>query len=137
MIYDNDAGIRDPFKQDLALDFCRKKTKTTETHTNHGEIHHKRNNWLDPIFFSPGVTQKDCFSSFICVLKVSPRLTLIQKPGLCRLNLLPLMTEFSVFMPFQGIAPGNSWLGRLFLKDHKIIWKIKMRKLKQNNTWRH
>ena len=25
------------------------------------------------------------------------------------------MTEFSVFMPLQGIAPGNNWLGgRLF-----------------------
>ena len=136
MIYENDAGIRDPFKQDLALDFCRKETRKAETHINHGEIYHKRNNWLDPIFFCPGVTQKDCFSCFIWVLKVSLRLTLIQKPGLCHLRLLLLMTEFSVFMSLQGIAPGNSWLGGVSLKDYKIIWKIKMSKLKQNNTWR-
>ena len=38
---------------------------------------------------------------------------------------LPLMTEFSVFILLQGIAPGNSWLG-----DYKRIWKIKMREMK-------
>ena len=26
------------------------------------------------------------------------------------------MTEFSVFMSLQGIEPGNSWLGGLFLE---------------------
>ena len=36
------------------------------------------------------------------------------------------MTEFSGFMPFQGIAPGNSWQGGVSLKDYKIVWKIKM-----------
>ena len=40
-------------------------------------------------------------------------------------TLLPLMTELSVFMLLQGIAPGNSWLGDASLKDYKIIWKIK------------
>ena len=34
------------------------------------------------------------------------------------------MIEFSVFMPLQGIAPGNCWLGGVSLKDCKIIWKI-------------
>ena len=43
---------------------------------------------------------------------------------------LPLMTEFSVFMPLQSIATGNSWLAVVFLKDYKIIWKIKMREMK-------
>ena len=38
---------------------------------------------------------------------------------------LPLMTGFSVFIPFQGITPGNSWLGDISLKDYKIMWKIK------------
>ena len=28
----------------------------TETHINHDQIHHTRNNWLGPIFFSPGDT---------------------------------------------------------------------------------
>ena len=40
------------------------------------------------------------------------------------------MTEFSVFMYLQGIAPGNSWLGDVSLKDYKIIYKIKMREMK-------
>ena len=43
---------------------------------------------------------------------------------------LPLMTEFSVFMPFHGIAPGNSWLEGVSLMDYKIMSKIKMRKMK-------
>ena len=29
----------------------------TETHINHDQIHHTRNNWLGPIFFSPRDTQ--------------------------------------------------------------------------------
>ena len=70
------------------------------------------------------VMQKDCLSCFIWVLKVSLRLTLILKGGLCPLMLLATLTKFSVFMPFQGIAPG-SWLGGVSLKDYKIIWKIK------------
>ena len=62
---------------------------------------HIGNNWLDAIFLSPGdshIKGKDCLSCFIWVLKVSLRLILIQKGGLCPLRLLPLMTEFSVFM---------------------------------------
>ena len=43
---------------------------------------------------------------------------------------LPSMTEFSVFMLLQGIAPRNSWLGDVSLKDYKIIWKIKMGEIK-------
>ena len=62
MIYDNVGGIRDPLKQDVALEFCRKKDKDinilTETHIKHiihiRHILHIRNNWLGPIFFFPG-----------------------------------------------------------------------------------
>ena len=45
------------------------------------------------------VTQKECFFCFIWVLKVSLRLTVIQKGGSCPLRLLPLMIEFSVCAP--------------------------------------
>ena len=38
--------------------------------------------------------------------------------------------ESSLFVPFQGIASENSWLGSAFLKDYKIICKIKMREMK-------
>ena len=39
-------------------------------------------------------------------------------------------SESSLFEPLQGIAPENSWLGDAFLKDYKIICKIKMREMK-------
>ena len=57
-MYANVGGIRDPLKQDLALELCRKQNKDisilTETHISHDQIHQIRNNWLCPIFFSPG-----------------------------------------------------------------------------------
>ena len=58
MIYVNVGSIRDPLKQDLALDFYRKQNKyisiLTETHIKHDQIPHIRNNWLGLIFLSPG-----------------------------------------------------------------------------------
>ena len=56
MIHANVGAIRDPVKQDF--EFCRKQNKDistlTETHINYDQIHQIRNNWLDPIFLSPG-----------------------------------------------------------------------------------
>ena len=69
------------------------------------------------------VTQKDCLSCFIQVLKLSLSLIVIQNGGLFPLRLLPLMKEFSVFMPLQGITPGNSWLGGHFFEGLKIYMK--------------
>ena len=58
MIYANVGSIRDPLKQDLALDFNRKQNKyisiLTETRIKHDQILHIRNNWLGPIFLFPG-----------------------------------------------------------------------------------
>ena len=58
MIYDNFGGIRDPLKQNLALQFCRNRNKDvsilTEAHINLDQIHHIRNNSLGTIFFSSG-----------------------------------------------------------------------------------
>ena len=49
MIYDYFGGIRYPLKQGLALEFCRNKHKVTsiltQTHINHDQIHHIKNNW--------------------------------------------------------------------------------------------
>ena len=54
MIQANFDGIRDLLKQK----FCRNQSKgvniLTETHINLDQIYHIRNNWLGPIFFSPG-----------------------------------------------------------------------------------
>ena len=134
MIYVNFGGIRDPLKQNLALQFCRNWNKDasilTETHINLDQIHHIRNNWLGAILFSPrdshtkallvliylgfeGVTEVDTdpkgrFVSF----KVTPSNDRV----LCVYAL--------------GIAPGKSCLEWVSLKDYKIIWKIKMREMK-------
>ena len=55
MIYANVGSIRDPLKQDLALDFYRKQNKYISIFTEtHDQILHIRNNWLGPIFLSPG-----------------------------------------------------------------------------------
>ena len=58
MIYASVGGIRDPLKQDLALEFCRKQNKyisiLTETHVTHDQIRQIKNNWLGPIFLSRG-----------------------------------------------------------------------------------
>ena len=78
MIYANVAGIKDPLKQDLALEFCLNQYQVisilNESHINHDESQ-----------------TKDCLLCFIKVLKVSLRLTLIQKRGSCPLRLLLLM----------------------------------------------
>ena len=39
--------------------------------------------------------------------------------------------ESSLFVPLQGIVPEKGWLGGAFLKNYKIICKIKMRKMKK------
>ena len=60
MLYANVGGIRDPAKQEIRLEFCRSQTKyiciLSGTHINQEQIHQIRNNWLGPIFFSPGNT---------------------------------------------------------------------------------
>ena len=78
MIYTNVAGIKDPLKQDLALEFCLNQYQVisilNESHINLDQSH-----------------TKDCLPCFIKVLKVSLRLKLIQKRGSCPLRLLLLM----------------------------------------------
>ena len=65
MIYANVGSIRDPLKQDLTLDFYRKQNNyiniLTETHIKHDQILHIRNNWLGPIFLSPGTSHTNRF----------------------------------------------------------------------------
>ena len=130
MMYSKIGRIKNHWRQNLALEFCRNQNKDinilTESHMNDNQIHYIRSNWLDPIFFSPGKPQKN----FSCFSRVT-LITLIQKGGLCPLRLLSLKTEFCAFMPLQSIAPGISWLRDVSLNDYKIIWKIKIRKMKK------
>ena len=62
MVYDNFGSIRNPLKQNLALQFYRNRNKDvsilTETRSNLDQIHHIRNNWFSAIFFSPGDSPK-------------------------------------------------------------------------------
>ena len=108
----------------------------TETHINHDQIHHQihvRNNWLGPIFFSPGDSHiKGLLVLLHLGLEGISELDTNPKGGFVSFKVtpLPLITEFPVFMFFQGITRRNSWLGGVSLKDYKIIWKIKMRKMK-------
>ena len=131
MIYDHIGGIRDPLKQDLAPELCRNQNKVIsiliETHINHDQIHHIRNNWLGSNFMSPGDSHtKGCLRCFIWDLKVDTD----PKGRFVPLHLVPLISEFSMFMPLQGIAPGNIWRGGVSLKGYKVIWKIKIREIK-------
>ena len=70
--------------------------------------------WAPSFFLLKIFVQKECFLCFIWVLRLSLRLILIQKGGLCPLRLPPLMIV--LFVPLQGVAPENSWLGGLFFK---------------------
>ena len=126
-----------PWSRIWHLSFAEEKNKDintlTETHITHDQIHqqiHIRNNWLGPIFFS--------------LLEIIPKeLLVLLHPG------LEGITEVDTdpkgrFVSFKvtpsndrvlcvyalGIAPGNSCLEGVSLKDYKIIWKIKMREMK-------
>ena len=96
----------------------------------HHQIH-IRNNWLGTIFFSPSHS-KGLLVLFHRGLEGITEADTDPKGGFVSFNVtpLPLMTEFSVFMPLPGIEPGNSWLGYVSLKDYKITWKIKIREMK-------
>ena len=135
MIYVNFGGIRDPLRQNLTLQFCRNGNKDVsilnETDINLDQIHQiKMIDWTPSFSLLEIATQKDYFFCFIRVLKVSLRLTLIQKGVLCLLRLLPLMTGFFVLMPLQDIPPGNNFIGGVSLKDYKTIWRTKMGEVK-------
>ena len=131
MMYDHVGGNRDPLK---ALEFCRNQEKVisilTETHINHDPIQHKINNWLGPIFFFPGDSHT---KGMLFLLHLGLEgITEVDTDPKERFVSFKVTTsnESSLFVPLQGIAPENSWLGGAFLKDYKIICKIKMREMK-------
>ena len=108
MIHENVGGIQDPLKHDLAHEFCRKKqdiTILTETHINHDQIHHQvhiRNNRLGFIFFSSGDSHtKGSLVLLHLGLEGITEVDTEPKGGFesFKVTPLPLMTEFSVFVP--------------------------------------
>ena len=132
MIYANVVCIRDPLKQDLALEFCRKQNKNisilAETHTKHDQIHHIRKNLLGPIFLSPrNIHTKGLLAQLHTGLEgvtdvdtdpkgrfVSFKVTLFNNRVLC------------VCTSREQLVKDVS------LKYYKIIWKIKVRRKKTN-----
>ena len=129
MIYANVGSIRDPLKQDLALDCYRKQNKyisiLTETHIKHDQILHIRNKWLSPIFLSPGSSHTKGFIAQLHLgLEGVTKVDTDPKGRFVSFKFtLSLITEFSVFVPLKGITPESSWLRGVSLKDYKIIWK--------------
>ena len=93
-------------------------------------IKHVRNNWLGPIFFS----SRDTKGSLVLLHPSLEGITEVDsdlKGGFLSFKVTNrVMAEFSELMPLQSIAPENSWLGEVSLKDYKIMWKIKMREMK-------
>ena len=134
MIYDNFGGIRDPLKHNLALQFCRNRNKDvniiTETHINLDQIHHIGNNWLGAIFFSPGDSHtKGLFALLHLGLEGFNDVDTDPKARFLSFKVTPYNDR--VFCVYAlGIAPGNSCLEGVSLKDYKIIWKIKMKEMK-------
>ena len=134
MIYDHVGAIKDPLKQDLAPEFCRNEKNVisilTETHINHDKIHHTRNSWLGPIFFSPGDIHTKGMPFLLHLgLEDITEVDTDPKGRFVSFKVVP-SNESSLFVPLQGIAPENSWLGGAFLNDYKVICKIKMREIK-------
>ena len=134
MICDNVGGITDPFKQDQALEFCRKKSKgisiLIETLINHDQIRRIRNNWLGPIFFSSGDSHtKGLLVLLHLGLEGVTEVDTDPKGRFVSFKVTP-SNDRVLCVYALGIAPGNSCLEGVSLKDYKIIWKIKMREMK-------
>ena len=135
MICDHVGGIRDPLKQDLTHEFCRNQNKVisilTETHISHDQIHHKRNICWAPSFFSPGDSHPKVLLVLIHLgLEDITEVDTDPKEDFVSFNVNPSNDRILYFMPVQGIAPGNSWIRGVSLKNYKIICKIKIKEMK-------
>ena len=134
MIYENFGSIRDPLKQNLALKLCRNRNKyvsiLTETHINLDQIHHIRNNWMGVIFFSPGdsYTKGLLVLLYLCLEGVT-EVDTDPKGRFVSFKVTP-SNDRVLCVYALGIAPGNSCLEGVSLKDYKIIWKMKMSEMK-------
>ena len=134
MIYDNSGGIRDPLKQNLVLQFCKNQNKDviilTETHISLDQIHHIRNNWLGAIFFSPGDSHtKGLLVLLRLGLEGVTQVDTDPKGRFVSFKVTP-SNDRVLCVYALGIAPGNSCLEGISLKNYKVIWKTKMREMK-------
>ena len=89
------------------LNFTETKTKLSalpETHINHDQIHHIRNNCLGSHFFSWNSHTKGCSSCFIWDLNVDTD----PKGRFVSFKFTPSNDRVLCVYATQGIAPGNS-----------------------------
>ena len=118
-------------KELLALEFCRNQNKVisilTETHINHDQIRHIRNNWLGSKFFSLGeIHTKGCLSCFIWDLKIDTD----AKGKFLSFKFTPSNDRvLYVYAPTGYNTREQLDRGR-FSEGLQIIWKIKIREMK-------
>ena len=90
-----------------------------------------RNNWLGPIFLSPGTSHTKGF-----IAQIHPGFEGVTevdtgpKGRFVSFKVTLSNNRFSVFVPLKGLTPESSWLKGVSLKDYKIIWKINVREMK-------
>ena len=135
MIYANFGGIRDPLKQNPALQFCRNQNKDvsilTESHMNLDQIPHIRNNWLGPIFFCPGDSHTRGLLVLLHLgLEDVTEVDTDPKGRFVFFKFTPSTDRvLCVYAPSRHSTREQLARGH-FLKDYKIIWKIKVRGMK-------
>ena len=133
--------MRNPLKLNLAPEFCRNHKKNHQYfnwNSYQPWSNTPYNKQLIRLYFFgllEIVIQKECFFCFIWVLKVSLRLTLIQKGGFCPLRLSPLMRVLCL-CPFMVQHQRTAGLGVIFWRTTKLYAEQKWGKWKQNNAWR-
>ena len=134
MLYANVGGIKDSMKQELALEFCRSQNKDisilAETHINQDQLHQLRNNWLGPIFCSPG----DTFIKGRLVL-LHPGFNDVTDVGIDpkgRFISFKVAPEDRVFCIYAPSEHNNrrQLARRRSLKDYKPISRTKLREMK-------
>ena len=98
--------------QKAKLEFCKKRNNNnsvlTEAYINHDQIHQTINNWLGPIFFSPRNIHTKGLLGQLHLEGVAEADTDLKGRFMFFKVTLSLITEFSVFVSLQGIAPKSS-----------------------------
>ena len=130
MIYDNFGDIRDPLKQNLALQFCRNRNKDVSISNETNINLYIRNNWLGAIFFSSGDSNtKGLLVILHLGLEGVTEVGTDSKGRFVSFKVTPSNDRVLCVYPL-AIAQGKSCLESVSLKGCKILWKIKMKEIK-------
>ena len=135
MIYVNFGDIRDPLKQNLALQFRRNRNKNvsilTETHFNLEQIHHIRNNWLGAIFFSPEDSHAKGLLILLHLDLVGVTEVYTDPKGRFVSFKVTRSNDKSLYVFAPAWHSTREQLARgVSLKDYKIVWRLNMKEMK-------